>query len=136
MLELFLFLLHCLAAFSLLGIGVLRLAQMTRMRKARSAARKFFVRGILPVGGRVILGLSMLEAASGLALLAFAPWRESGFSVAMLMLVLLWGVAWAARRAVRRDPSGSCLRTLILLGWVDGVGRLARAAILILIALV
>lgn len=105
------------------------------MRNARSAARKFFVRGILPVGGRVILGLAVLEAASGLALLTFAPWRESGFSVAMLLLVILWGVAWATRRAVRRDPSDSCLRTLFLLGWVEGGGRLARAAILILIAL-
>ena len=128
--ELPLYLIHLISCSGLTALAFLRIAGgMVGGGPGRQDAG-------LPVAAMVLLWfLALCEAASGVALLFFPKWRESAFSGAMAILLVLWALM-VIRHFVGRHSSAEARQKLPLVEKTIAFACLARVIILAVVALI
>lgn len=140
MLILLIFLLHCLAAFALTGMVLF--LQVVGYPFLRSLPAETFTEVLRDSVRKTtwLMGAGMmLDAATGLFLLTLPNWRESIFSLNLLLLLGCWLSIFLLQaplfRKLMTGKDEETIKKIPLASWVSTSAYIGRCLILILVSL-
>jgi len=140
MITLLIFLLHCLATFALTGlIWFVQVVHYPLLRLVPENAFTAYVRENIRRTAWIAGSAMLLEMGTGIALLTIATWRESVFSLTMLLLLGIWLSTFFLQVPLHRrlllGKDLEAIKRLTFTNWIRTSAWTGRSIILILLSL-